>query len=219
MLLITAATENEITPLERFRDKAKGVQILVSGMGPVATAAKLSSYLAQHGAAIDGVLNIGVAGAYVDTGIAMLDLCLAKQEFLGDFGICLEDGIQEFASDLSASVPPLVFNNDLVEKYKIILADKNIPYHVTNFVTVNCCSGTLQRGRFLRDKFQAGCENMEGAAVAMVCRNFGIQCAEIRCISNLVEDRDTAKWKLAEAIEKVCRVAGMILDAHGSAGA
>jgi len=212
MLLITVATENEISPLVPFLKSRNRVKTLICGMGPVATAASLSNYLSLHGAEVSGVLNIGVAGAYVGSGVGMLDICMAQQEFLGDFGICTQDGIEDFAPDLPALGPPLLFNNDLTEKYNSILTKKNIPFHLTNFVTVNCCTGTMKRAMFLRDKFNAGCENMEGAAVATVCRNFNTPCAEIRCISNMVEDRDPASWKLEEAIDKICWIVRILLQ-------
>jgi futalosine hydrolase len=160
-----------------------------------------------HGSGIDGVFNIGVAGAYRDSGLALLDICLAQQEFLGDFGICMDDGIRDFAPGLLKAAPPLLFNNELVSRFEAILRGHDIAFKAANFVTVNCCSGTTERGLFLRKKFAAGCENMEGAAVAMVCRNFNIPCVELRCVSNMVEDRDSACWLLAEAIAKICSVA------------
>jgi futalosine hydrolase len=218
MLLVAAATENEIKPLAQFLAEAEQVGVLATGMGPVATAASLSKYLTLHGRSVEGVFNIGVAGAYIDSGLAMLDICLAQQEFLGDFGICMEDRIQDFDPGLSETGRPLLFNNDLAVRIKRIFSSHNIAFKNVNFVTVNCCTGTTERGEFLRDKFAAGCENMEGAAVAMVCKNFNIPCVEIRCVSNMVEDRDTGKWQLAAAIEKICRVAEVVLHelVHGT---
>ena len=215
MLLIAVATEDEIKPLGPFLTaSADQVELLVTGMGPVATAASLSSYLTLHGSGTDGVLNIGVAGAYRDSGLAMLDVCLAQEEFLGDFGVCVHDGIKDFAPGLVRAAPPLVFNNEMVTRFASILNGHNIAFKPANFVTVNCSSGTLERGEFLRKKFAAGCENMEGAAVAMACANFNIPCVELRCVSNMVEERDGARWQLAEAIEKICMVSEVALQEY-----
>jgi len=93
MILITAATEYEIKPLDQFLATVDHTEALITGMGPVETAARLSSYLTLHGSGIDAVWNIGVAGAYTDSGVALLDICLAQLEVLGDFGICLQDEI------------------------------------------------------------------------------------------------------------------------------
>jgi futalosine hydrolase len=53
---------------------------------------------------------------------------------------------------------------------------------------------------------------MEGAAVAMVCQKFNVPCVELRCVSNMVEDRKEKNWQLAEAIKKICRVVEIILQ-------
>jgi futalosine hydrolase len=42
---------------------------------------------------------------------------------------------------------------------------------------------------------------MEGAAAAHVCALYDLPFLELRGISNLVEDRDREKWRLAEAAE------------------
>ena len=42
---------------------------------------------------------------------------------------------------------------------------------------------------------------MEGAAIAHICRIYGIPFVEIRGISNMVEDRDKGKWDIELASE------------------
>ena len=59
---------------------------------------------------------------------------------------------------------------------------------------------------------------MEGAAVAMVCKTFNTPCVELRCISNMVEDRNTADWMLEDAIDKICRVAEVVLNEYEPPG-
>jgi len=211
MLLVTVATENEIRPLNHFFSSSVDLKVLITGMGPVATAASLSKYLTLYGESIEGVMNIGVGGAYGGSGLKLLDICLARQEVFGDFGICMKNEILDFDPTLSQLSIPIVFNNELVAKSRNILNSHALKYKVTNFVTVNCCSGTKKRGDYLREKFAAGCENMEGAAVAMVCNAFTIPCVQLRCISNMVEDRNTANWMLEEAIDRICTVAEAVL--------
>jgi futalosine hydrolase len=50
-------------------------------------------------------------------------------------------------------------------------------------------------------RFSGICENMEGAAVAQVASLYGVDCMEIRGISNLVEDRDLSRWNIPLAME------------------
>jgi len=218
MLLVTVATENEIRPLVHFFSSSDDLKVLITGMGPVATAASLSKYLALNGADIEGVMNIGVGGAYGGSGLSLLDICLARQEVFGDFGICMENEILDFDPVLSQLNTPILFNNALAAKSRDILNSHAVEYKVTNFVTVNCCSGTKERGDYLREKFEAGCENMEGAAVAMVCNAFTIPCVQLRCISNMVEDRNTANWMLEKAIDRVCAVAEAVLKECAPSG-
>lgn len=218
MLLVTVATENEIKPLAQMLAAAHEVKVLVTGMGPVATAVSLSSYLTLHGSGIDAVLNIGVAGAYVDSGLTILDICLANQECLGDFGICRQEGIEDFKPALLKLDSPLLPDHDQIQQVHKILHNNNIAFRAVNFVTVNCCTGTRERGEFLRQKFAAGCENMEGAAVAIVCKKFNIAWCEMRCVSNMVEDRNTENWQLAEAIEKICVAAEVVVRAYAQNG-
>jgi futalosine hydrolase len=216
MLLVAAATENEIRPLKQFLSDSEHFEVLITGMGPVAAAANLSNYLALHRSNIHGVINIGLGGAYVGSGLNLLDICLAQQEVFGDFGISLHDEILDFEPGLSQLSSPLLFNNELVSDIKNILRAQDVEFNVANFVTVNSCSGTNKRGEYLRGKFAAGCENMEGAAVVMVCNTFEIPCIELRCISNLVEDRNTANWMLEDAIDEMCCVAEAVLDEYRS---
>jgi len=68
------------------------------------------------------------------------------------------------------------------------------------FLTVAACSGTAARGRELCRRFDAICENMEGAAVALVAARYAIDCLEVRGVSNLVEDRDLSRWDIPRAV-------------------
>jgi futalosine hydrolase len=211
MLLVVVATEKELRLVRQFVETADHLEFLVLGMGPVSAAASLSSYLALNGSRLSGVINIGIGGAYADSDVNLLDLCLAKQEVFGDFGVCMQDEILDFEPDLTKHGLPLSLKNTLSEEVGRIMRGHDIEYTTVNFVTVNCCTGTRERGEYLRKKFDAGCENMEGGAVAMVCKTYNIPCAELRCISNLVEDRNIAAWKLDEAIQKMCRTAELVL--------
>ena len=44
---------------------------------------------------------------------------------------------------------------------------------------------------------------MEGAVVFYVCNWMGVSCFQIRAISNYVEPRDSAKWNIPLALEKL----------------
>ncbi|PKN23327.1 MAG: hypothetical protein CVU68_01250 [Deltaproteobacteria bacterium HGW-Deltaproteobacteria-3] len=64
----------------------------------------------------------------------------------------------------------------------------------------------------LRAAHNGLCENMEGAAVARVCQEFAVPCLEVRCVSNMVEDRNPANWQLAAAVQKCGQVVSLLID-------
>lgn len=215
MLLLVTATESEAASLPALFAQQKDFHILVAGVGPVETALRLTRFLSGHQGHISMVLNFGVAGAYLDGGAGMLDVCLAGCEAMGDFGIASGERIAGFGKHIPVqTVFPL--ENSHLMRARQILAAGGIQCLVGNFVTVNATSGTASRGNILRDAHQAICENMEGAAAARVCQEFGLPLLEVRCVSNMVEDRNPATWQLAEAMKR-CALAVELLVGEGIA--
>lgn len=201
MLLLAAATELEMNPAVRALAPEKGWLKLVTGVGCLETAANLSRFLSgPQGAAVIAVINFGVAGAFLDTGVGLLDICLAESEAVADLGVCHGDEVRPLTE---VPVPDnLLMDRQFLSRAQAALADSGIPFHRGSFVSVNSVSGTAARGNFLRDRFRAICENMEGAAVARICRDFSRPCLELRCISNMVEDRDLSRWRLEESVAR-----------------
>jgi len=212
MYLVVSATETEMKSLRLALRQQSQAQMLVTGVGPVESAVTLAKHLAASDTPFQGVINFGVCGAYTETGLGLLDICLARREIFGDLGICYDNEIGSF--DPADMVVQTVFDlrSPLTEKAEMLLQRQQIHYTAGNFVTVSCVSGTVKRGNYLRDKYQALCENMEGAALASVCQQFGVPFGELRCVSNLVEDRDLSRWRLAEACEKGAETALMLVN-------
>ena len=67
------------------------------------------------------------------------------------------------------------------------------------FVTVSQCSGVQGVGDALHARFNALCESMEGAAAAHICTLYNVPFLELRGISNLVENRQPARWDIPGA--------------------
>jgi futalosine hydrolase len=221
MILVTAATDFEMQPF-RSASLPEGIYSLVTGIGPLETAVSLCSWLNGNGAAVTAVINFGVAGAYVplEGGKApqVLDICLAEEEVLGDLGICFDDRIDRI--DGPGLRTPVSFSMDprLLVQAEHALSDRGIAFHRGPFVTVCCASGTARRGGVLARQYHGVCENMEGAAVARVCGEFGLPCLELRCISNLVEDRDTGRWQLRNACMKAGEAAALVAARFAGTG-
>lgn len=215
MLLVTAATKNELDPVVSRCASSDACRFLVTGVGPMETAVVLGRALQERAAgSIEAVIHCGVAGAFPGCGITLLDICLAEREILADFGVCRPDTVTPFEQ-----FPPPQFEMDctLLERAASILKQQHLSFHRGTFLTVNSISGTAARGRNLCDRFGGMCENMEGAAVARVCDEYGLPCLELRCISNFVEDRNLENWRLSEAILRGGQVAAdLILSLSGA---
>lgn len=208
MILVVAATELEMGPVrERLGDQAR-LDFLVCGIGPVEAAVRLGAFLAAHAGRYGLILHCGVAGAYVGAGGELLDICLAEREVLGDLGIEGNGRVVPFPGNLAGAIEfPL--DAALCRQAAVLLPGCRIG----TFVTVNTATATAARGAALRDRFGALCENMEGAAVARVCREYAVPCLEVRVVSNLVEDRDPSRWRLNEACQKTADAMAILAPA------
>ena len=202
----------ELEPITTLFPDSASFDFLLSGVGPVESAINLTEYLARVAPGhISAVINVGLAGAYPDAGIPLLAICLAEKETFGDIGICMADRIDELDQSFA---PPLEFNlnQKLLSSAASYLRDSGFKYHLGNFVTVSAACGTISRSRYLRDKFKAICENMEGAAVARVCQQFSLPCLELRCVSNMVVDRDDQQWQTKEAVTRCSAAVQAVLE-------
>lgn len=169
------------------------------------------------------IVNFGIGGAYPSSGLGIGDIAIATKEIYGDEGLWLEDGF--YTAD-SIGIPFLkkgrkkYFNEFPLDERLLSKAAKIIPprppllkggwggYKIKSgpFITVSTCTGTNKRAKELEKRFNAICENMEGAAVAHICAMYGIPMLEIRGISNIVEKRDMGKWDIKTAATNCRRV-------------
>lgn len=216
MILAVAATEIEMAPfLVESNALALPCQTLVTGVGPVETAVRLTRFLCESQEPFDAVIHFGIGGAYIlpDQILQpeLLDICLAEQEVAGDLGICLEDSMEYLDSSLTGEI---VYNMDtsLLKQCRTLFDQFGIKYHSGIFISVNSITGTRARGEMLRSKWDGLCENMEGAAAARVCGEFSLPYAELRCISNYVEDRDPSTWRLQDACKKAAHTAIQLIE-------
>ncbi len=215
MILALAATQIEMQPfLDQWPGHAPPCLTLVTGVGPLETAVRLTRFLCENGRQVGAVVNFGIGGAYRQPGgyrqPQLLDICLADREVIGDLGICLPEGMEYLNRSLTGD---LVYRLDagLLDRCRKILDGAGVGCHSGVFVTVNAATATSRRGNMLRERWQGLCENMEGAAIARVCREFAISCLEMRVISNLVEDRNPGAWRVPDACLKAAETAALIV--------
>ena len=206
MYLVAAATAFE---MDAFL--AAGPQspfaTLITGIGPVEASLHLTDFLTHRPSAINAVLNIGIAGAYVreESPARLLDICLARQEEFGDLGTCRQGKIEPLQVKGITIPQSFTLDEKLCDWAQTRLYSCSIPVKKGRFITVNSVSGDAERGNAILTRFpDALCENMEGAALARVCQHFAIPFLELRAISNYVANPDEQKWRLKEA----CRLGG-----------
>lgn len=216
MILVTVASQIEQAPLLTLLEPSKDIHLLVTGVGPVETAFTLTRYLESLAIKPAMIINTGIAGAYVSDkpgeDAAMLDLCLAGSEVFGDFGVQLEDGYLYFDQAMAGEVQ---FDLDKKLNQRALTVLSAAAFHAIEgvFITVNSASGTGARGRILQRRWKGLCENMEGAAVARLCRYYQIPLLELRAVSNMVEDRDVSGWKIKEAAHKAALAVNILCKA------
>ncbi|MEW6593771.1 MAG: futalosine hydrolase [Thermodesulfobacteriota bacterium] len=212
MLLVVAATEMELEPVRERVSGRTQPDFFVCGIGPVEAAVRLGTFLALRPGKYGLILHCGVAGAYVGGGAELLDICLAEREVLGDLGIEGNGRVLPLPGNLAVPIE-VMLDEALRRQAAAVLAGRGIVCRTGTFVTVSTATATAARGAGLRERFGALCENMEGAAVARVCRELALPCLEVRVVSNLVEDRDTSRWRLADACRRNAEATAMLAEA------
>ncbi len=209
-ILLVAATSAEIAPFLDFLNSRHqilatnhyltphhDIEIVITGVGMVATTFQLTKKLAQHH--YDWVIQAGIAGSY-DKQLALGALCWVQSDRMGDLGA--EDHYRFLdIFDLALQHPnetPYMDGclwNPLLELPFGLTAIK------TTALTVNTTSGSETTIATRSNKYRAQLESMEGAALHWVCLQYGVPFLQLRSISNYVEPRDKDKWDIPKAIE------------------
>jgi len=189
----------------------------ISGMGKTNAAHAVTVLIEKFSPSC--IVNFGIGGAYPSSGLEVGDIAVAAKEIYADEGVLLEDGLRS----LKVTGIPLLkirgrsyFNEFPVDKRlssQALKASGKVAFARSGiFLTVSACTGTSQRAQELSEKFNPLCENMEGAAVAHICHLYGIPFAEIRGISNSVDDRDREKWDVRLASENCQKAVFQFLE-------
>ncbi len=197
------------------------VLICVGGMGKVNAAHAASLMITQSRP--EALIIFGIGGAYPSSGAKVGDVAVAKNEIAGDEGVLTHEGFKDteyLGIPLLKMATSGIYNTypasePLLQRTLRTLAGQpsTEAVHVGSFVTLSTCTGTRERARELEQRYAALCENMEGAAAAHVAISHGIPWLEVRGISNVVEDRDLAKWQIPPAASAAQRAVMKVLKA------
>ncbi len=211
-LLLVTATSAEVQPivgrfsgptqlssrLTQFSCRQHQVDLLVTGVGMVATAVWCTRTLIE--ARPDFALNVGVCGSFnarypPGTVVHVVSDCLAELGAEDDESFLTIHQLGLLGED----EPPLRGGRlvNLVPQRNPTLA--RLPE--AHGITVNTAHGHERSIGRIVERWSPDVESMEGAAFMYACITAGVPFAQVRAVSNRVERRNRANWKMAEAIE------------------
>jgi futalosine hydrolase len=222
-MLVVAATSIEIAPFlaqlgepsargpqrHGYRFASHDIDVLVTGVGMVATAAWCSRVLAQ--ARYDLSVNFGVCGSF-DRALEPGRVVQVVSDRIAELGaeagetfLTVQElellGRDEFPFTGGALVNPAPPVNAALSALPVVSG-----------ITVNTVHGSERSIADVVKRFKPQVETMEGAAFMYACMIHGIAFAQVRAVSNIVEPRDRAAWRMAEAIGSLNRTALNILE-------
>jgi futalosine hydrolase len=200
MILLTCAVAKELA----FWKPRPGVDVLVTGVGPVDAAASVAQALAQQRYKL--VVSAGIAGAFEGAAQVGDGVVVTSERFELD----REDGTRiALPGGEEVADTAIVCDTLLVTK----LHEAGIPALTGITVSrVTTTEATAQRLAALG----AQVETMEGFAVMRAAERARVHAVEIRGISNRVGEPSRSGWDFAAAIaglQRVLPVLFVILDA------
>ncbi len=183
--------------IKRYRLNEIEIDILITGIGTTFTSFHLTNTL--HSKKYHFVINVGIAGSLTSE-LVIGDVVSVVSDEFADLGIEKEN---EFLTLFDSG---FMDGNDFPFEQGILKAsESNGLFNLKKVrgITTNKSHGRTASIAEVKSKFSAHIESMEGAVVFYVCNWMGISCFQIRAISNFVEPRDSAKWNIPLALEKL----------------
>ncbi|MBK8087040.1 MAG: futalosine hydrolase [Chitinophagaceae bacterium] len=204
--LVVSATILEIKPFIehcRISDKLNYIDLeldfLITGVGSINTTYALMKHLQVKKP--DVIIMAGIAGA-MSKKLNLGDVVVIKEEALADLGVQEKDGYKDvFDLKLLASNKFPFTKKKLVNSFSTLMERTLLP--TVNSITVNQITSSKKTAELYSKKYKAAIENMEGAALHLVCIKENIPFVQIRSISNYVGERNKKKWELKEAVENL----------------
>lgn len=219
-LLLTCATPFESLPLRQHygiplmpdgqvyehRTAFGSIVLLHAGFGMVNTAWHLGRYFQNN--VPEMALQFGIAGAF-EGGPQILDIVEVMAESYGDLGAASPDGFLDLEKMgfKHFETPQKAYYNTMAQTRP---ASGLFP--TCRGITLNRVSGTIESIEEMQQNWDAEVESMEGAAFFQACLLTNTPFRELRVISNLIEPRNRANWKIKEAIEVLNEALIAVID-------
>ena len=191
--LLVVATVGEAERLNALKVSGTEMQVVISGVGPVAAA--LATQRALTTSPFDLVISAGIGGAFPDSGLKVGDVALASEIVQADLGAWDGEAFLPLA-ELGLEVAP-----GHAGRFGCWPAGLGLPLPCGPFVTVSSVTGSAAGAAELRRRVPGALiEGMEGAGAAHAALIAGVPATEVRGVSNFVGPRDRAAWQIGAAL-------------------
>lgn len=210
-VIVHAASEPELAALRAAWPEgdyltALTLEYLVGGVGPVATAISLTERLCA-GVHPDLLLSVGIAGA-LDRALELGEVVHVVREEFGDLGAEQRDGSLTGLDELGLVDPDASpFEGGRLHAPR----GRAFAKQVTG-VTCGRAHGSAASIAALRSRTDAQVESMEGAAAMWVAARQGVSFVQLRAVSNYVEPRDRAAWRVDLALQRLTDAVQQLLS-------
>jgi futalosine hydrolase len=200
---------SRLPEMATYCHRGHDVDVLITGIGMVATAARTSRALA--GRRYDLALNFGVCGSF-DPALAPGQVVHVVADRIAELGaedrdrfLTVQDlqllGDDEFPftrGQLINSAPP---PGPALSRWPAVSG-----------ITVNTAHGNERTIAAIVERFAPQVESMEGAAFMYACLIEHVAFAQVRAVSNVVAPRNRDQWKMEDAVRNLGDAAMDLLD-------
>ncbi|MCO5948438.1 futalosine hydrolase [Mucilaginibacter flavidus] len=171
-------------------------QLLITGVGMVATAFSLGRHLSSN--KYDLVVNLGIAGSF-DKDIALGDVVEITEDTFAELGA--EDDLNFLPiADMGFGEATFYPSKKLADLYNLF---NTFNLRQATAITVNTVHGNEASIKKVAERLSPQIESMEGAAFFYACKQFNVPCLQIRAVSNYVEKRNRDAWNIGLAIKNL----------------
>jgi futalosine hydrolase len=191
-ILLVAATQVEIQPLLTHFTNEKPFDVLITGVGMVATAFALGQQLAQK--KYDLAINLGIAGSF-DRRINLGEVVEVTEDIFAELGA--ED------DDQFLTIAQMGFGESTFSATYQLDAMLLLPIKKVRSITVNTVHGEEKSIQKIVERLNPQLESMEGAAFFYACKRSMVPALQIRSVSNYVEKRNRENWKIGLAVNNL----------------
>ena len=222
-ILLVSATYLEIEPLlllfnfeKEVNQKLKQytynnhhIDVLIPGVGMTCTAYWMGKTL--NNKIYDIALNVGLAGSF-DDNFKIGDVVNISKDEISELGA--EDG-ESFLSLIDMDLimdEDFILNNGVMENTICIKNEVIDALPKVKAITVNTTHGDSESIKKAIRLFHPQVESMEGAAFFYACLLEGITFAQVRSISNKVEQRNKDNWNIPLAVKNLCSTTLQIIN-------